>query len=236
MTDPEHDPQPRPVRGDATITLASPQDAATVILLRDAGDDLEVLLLRRPHAQKFMGGAWVFPGGKVDPKDGAGEPALRQAAVRELAEEAGVSLAPADLVLWARWVTPEREPVRFDARFYLGRLPAGATVRPDPREVVESAWLRPDEAIERAARGELRVMPPTLRNLELLRAYPRFAAVAAAAGVGEPWPIRPRLEMLDGRITIVLPGDPLHDDPVRRLPGPTRMVYRDNGFVSEDPP
>lgn len=215
---------------------AAPQDAATVILMREVEQRLEVLLLRRPHTQKFMGGAWVFPGGKVDAQDGTGPDALRRAAVREVAEEAGVTLVAADLVLWARWVTPAREPMRFDARFFVAALPAGAEVRPDPREVVDSAWLSPDEALARAARGELRVMPPTLRNLELLRAYGRFAEVVVAAGVAEPAPIQPQLEMIDGTILIVLPGDPLHEDRERRVPGPTRIVLRDHGFVSEDPP
>lgn len=219
-----------------SATPAVPQDAATVILLREEAGALEVLLLRRPYTQKFMGGAWVFPGGKVDPRDGEGASALRRAAVRELAEEAGVTLAPEDLVLWARWITPPQEPVRFDARFYVGLLPSGAEVRPDPREVVDSVWLAPAGAVVRAASGELRVMPPTLRNLELLSAHARFSDVVRAAATGEPVPVVPSFQMVDGVIVIALPGDPLHPERERRVPGPTRIVLRDSGFRSEDPP
>jgi 8-oxo-dGTP pyrophosphatase MutT (NUDIX family) len=43
--------------------------SATVVLLRDAGDDLEVFLLRRHGQSDVLGGAYVFPGGKVDPED-----------------------------------------------------------------------------------------------------------------------------------------------------------------------
>jgi 8-oxo-dGTP pyrophosphatase MutT (NUDIX family) len=215
---------------------AVPQDAATVILLREESERLEVLLLRRPYTQKFMGGAWVFPGGKVDPRDGEGASGLRRAAVRELAEEAGVTLAPEDLVPWARWITPPQEPVRFDARFYVGVLPAGAEVRPDPREVVDSVWLPPADAVARAAHGDLRVMPPTLRNLELLSAHARTVDVVAAASAGEPVPVVPSFEMIDGVIVIALPGDPLHPERERRVAGPTRIVLRENGFRSEDPP
>ena len=51
--------------------------AATVILLRDAGDQMgprgiEVWLLRRVSAMAFAAGASVFPGGRVDAADGSG--------------------------------------------------------------------------------------------------------------------------------------------------------------------
>jgi 8-oxo-dGTP pyrophosphatase MutT (NUDIX family) len=43
--------------------------SATVVLLRDAADELEVFLLRRHGQSDVLGGAYVFPGGKVDPED-----------------------------------------------------------------------------------------------------------------------------------------------------------------------
>ena len=71
-----------------------PRQAATVIVLRGGSETLEVLLVKRNPAQRFMGGAWVFPGGAVD----AGED-HRTAAVREVAEEAGLALPdPAALI------------------------------------------------------------------------------------------------------------------------------------------
>jgi 8-oxo-dGTP pyrophosphatase MutT (NUDIX family) len=95
----------------------TPAPSASVVLLRDGPEDLEVFLLRR-HSQSFvLGGAYVFPGGKVDAADAQrvesldrapadlhallGEPeltpvqagALYVAAIRELFEEAGLLLA-----------------------------------------------------------------------------------------------------------------------------------------------
>ena len=67
--------------------------AATVMLLRDTTDGLEVFMLRRTNNAVFAGGMYVFPGGKVDAADGEGDEGYRVAAVRECYEEAGVLLA-----------------------------------------------------------------------------------------------------------------------------------------------
>ena len=69
-----------------------PRPAATVIVLRGGSEQLEVLLVKRNPESRFMGGAWVFPGGAVDRREGRGEQALRTAALRELEEEAGIVL------------------------------------------------------------------------------------------------------------------------------------------------
>lgn len=51
------------------IITTPPADAATVVLLRDTADGLQVLLLRRHQASNVLGGAYVFPGGKLDVAD-----------------------------------------------------------------------------------------------------------------------------------------------------------------------
>src|SRR3954465_3426523 len=64
------------------------RQAASVIVLRDSSDGPEVVLCQRNPEQRFMGGAWVFPGGAVHDEDGGPAEAGR----RELAEEANVSV------------------------------------------------------------------------------------------------------------------------------------------------
>ena len=91
------------VRQTAKPTIVRPRDAASLILLRGAGRDLELLAGRRPGHVKFMPGVWVFPGGAIDREDnkpwrvesgGAHLPPrlLRcaRAALRETWEEVGV--------------------------------------------------------------------------------------------------------------------------------------------------
>src|SRR3954447_2410368 len=87
--------------------VATPRQAATVIVLRGGGETLEVLLVRRTPAARFMGGVWVFPGGAVDTDEGDGDEAHRIAALRELREEAAITLEyPGALVKFSRWITP----------------------------------------------------------------------------------------------------------------------------------
>ena len=55
------------------IITTPPVDAASVLLLRDSDQGLQVLLLRRHQASQVLGGAYVFPGGKLDAEDHAPE-------------------------------------------------------------------------------------------------------------------------------------------------------------------
>src|SRR3954447_20728184 len=98
--------------GDVTV----PRVAASVIVLRDADAGPEVLLVQRNPASRFMGGAWVFPGGAVHADDGD----AAVTAVRELEEEAGVEMDDSGaLVPWSRWITPAQVKIRFDTWFFV---------------------------------------------------------------------------------------------------------------------
>ena len=79
---------------------AEPRDAATVVVLRDAAQGMQVYLVKRSRAVDFMAGAHVFPGGRLDPADRS----LAACAVRETFEEAGLALEAAALVPWVRWI------------------------------------------------------------------------------------------------------------------------------------
>src|SRR5262249_11371062 len=109
----------RPARFVHEVRIMSsppaPRPAATVVLLQPGAHGPEVLMVRRTRAASFMADAYVFPGGRVDPEDGDGEPSFAVAAARELREEVNLDVDPAALVPFARWITPSHEPKRFDA-------------------------------------------------------------------------------------------------------------------------
>ena len=80
--------------------IVAPRPAATVLLVRDGPEGLQVFMVVRHHKIDFASGALVFPGGKVEPEDhalagGDAETASRVAAIRETYEECGVLLARA---------------------------------------------------------------------------------------------------------------------------------------------
>ena len=190
-----------------------PRPAGTVILLRGGNVGLEVLLVRRNPSARFMGGAWVFPGGAVDRHEGHGDPATRAAAIRELEEEASITLADAGaLVPFSRWITPAEVKIRFDTWFYLAPLPPGARARADGSEVVEARWYEPAAALESRRRGELFLVFPTIKHLEQLSGFASADALLEHARGREIHPVRPRVVHQGETARIVLPGEPGYED------------------------
>jgi 8-oxo-dGTP pyrophosphatase MutT (NUDIX family) len=182
-----------------------------VILLRRGGKHadrgLQVLMVQRNPEARFMPGVWVFPGGSVDPADGDGEQAHRSAAVRELAEEAGIDLDAGELVAYSRWITPRVAPIRFDTRFYLALAPAHSPPKADGSETVDAGWFRPQEALDRHHAGELPLVFPTIKHLESLVDFANAAEALEAARHREVKPIEPEVVGEGDERRIVLPDE-----------------------------
>jgi len=271
-TDTTHDPAAIPVR-----------DAATVMLVRDGDDGIEVFMLRRTMKAAFAAGAYVFPGGAVDPGDGAPEVetlctgrtdatastllgigrgglAYWVASVRECFEEAGVllavdeadevirfvdhdgslerfsahrdalnnrgttlldivraeglRLATQDMHYVSHWITPVGEPRRFDTRFFVTVAPPEQQPLHDDNETVDSLWVKPHVALEKAEARELLMIPPTVANVTYLSQFSTTAGLLAdAATITAPPEILPKIVFEDGRVAgILLPGEPGYDD------------------------
>jgi 8-oxo-dGTP pyrophosphatase MutT (NUDIX family) len=186
-----------------------PRQAATVIVLRGGGERIEVLLVKRNPAARFMGGAWVFPGGAVDTADGDDDRAHRVAGVREVEEEAGLRLPDADaLVRFARWITPAQVRIRFDTHFFLASAPPGQEVRPDGGETVDARWFRPQGALAAHEDGEIELVFPTIKNLEALAAFGSADELLEWARGRSVEPIEPRV-VVEGEVArIIMPGEP----------------------------
>lgn len=185
------------------------RQAASVIVLREAAGAPEVLLVQRNPDSRFMGGAWVFPGGSLLPEDAD----HAAAAVRELEEEAALRVTvPGALVPFSRWITPARISIRFDTHFFITAAEAGASAVPDGREIVDVRWLPAAEALAAAKRGKLSLMFPTIRHLEQLTEFRSVDAALAAAREREISPIQPRIVMRDGAPHVLLPGEDGFDE------------------------
>ena len=215
---------------------APARPAATILLLRRGGKhvqrELEVLLVKRNEGARFMPGVWVFPGGSVESDDSnrqhplvaagetevdADELAHRAAAIRELAEEAGIQLElSSELVLWSRWITPEPVPIRFDTRFYLALAPAHSPPEPDGSEIVDAAWMNPRKALERGETGEIELVFPTIKQLESLAPYATADDAMEAARSVKVEPIMPNVieDSSEAGWRMLMPGDDGYVPPV----------------------
>jgi 8-oxo-dGTP pyrophosphatase MutT (NUDIX family) len=181
------------------------RQAASLILLRDSSRGPEVLLVQRNPEQRFMGGAWVFPGGSVKARDRD----HRGAALRELEEEAGVRLEDEGAAIgFSRWITPTEVKIRFDTWFFVARAPAGADARPDGGECVNARWVRPADALAECQRDELFLVFPTIKHLEQLAAFESVDEALATARGREVEPVQPRVVGDGDRLRVVIPGDP----------------------------
>jgi 8-oxo-dGTP pyrophosphatase MutT (NUDIX family) len=280
-----------------------------VILLRDRPEGAyEIFLMRRGSNQAFMGGAHVFPGGRLDGTDrdpelagftGGFGPAeakgllqqedlpaaaalgLFMAAIRETFEEAGILLArdhrssevvdlsdrgtaarfsayrlelhasrmtladlarregllyaPDLLTPYARWITPADEygSRRFDARFFLAKLPEGQLAAHDRMELTDSRWLTPAAALKDHAAGRIVLMPPTLKTVEELLPFFTTSELMAAAVLKRLEAILPEAFRTADGFGFRLPQDSEYTLTGRRKPqhpGETTRVVMEGGI------
>jgi len=211
--------------------------AATTVLVRDGGDGVQVLMARRNSRLDFAGGAWVFPGGRVDPGDWEGEPvtdlrdprmldAARRAAVREAAEETGAVIEAASLVLISHWTPPVQAPKRFATYFFLGPAPTEiADLQADGGEIHELGWLNPDAAISARNAGRIELAPPQFITLEHLR---RFTTAAEALGhfsARRPEHFATSFARVEGGMIAMYEGDAAYGTDDVDAPGPRHRLW-----------
>ncbi len=213
--------------------------AATVILLRDGGDGLETLMLRR-NSKLAFGGMWVFPGGRVDAEDRAGAiddlDAARRAAVREAMEESNLAVARDQLVPLSHWTPPSRTPKRFATWFFVAPAPDGA-VTIDEGEIHDHMWVSPTGALAQRDEGKIELAPPTFVTLHTLARTASVAETLAAAAGREPDVFVTRIAMTDAGLVTLWAGDAGYESSDAAATGPRhRLLMADGGWRYERDP
>ena len=204
---------------------AEPRPAATVVVLRPSAPRFDVLLLRRSDELAFLPGAYVFPGGRVEDTDlGASlDQRYRAAAARELREEAGVMVETAHLLPIAQWITPPTEAKRFDTRFFLTVVPTETEATLGPGEHTDLLWIDPGVALDRAARGDLVLPPPTWVTLRDLAAFQHHQDAFVSAFACTLERLEPYVEERGGITRLIVPRQP-----------PLRFVRERGRWVAAD--
>ena len=170
--------------------------AARVAAAREAFEEVGVLLSDGPPIPAAVLAEW--------------QSGLNQgrAVYRDFLADRGHRLDATALVPFAHWIPPAAAPIarRFDTRFYLARLPAGATVAPDGHEAVAAHWTTPAAALARADAGEIGLVFPTRRNVERLAQYPTLDGLFAATAARPVVRIEPAIETRDGAQWLTIPA------------------------------
>ena len=244
--------------------------AATILLIRDGAEGIEVFMVQRHHKIDFASSALVFPGGKLDEFDHA--PELRDvcihweeseldtlpwraAAIRESFEETGILLARkknpnknqgedfisreqalslwdfrkkvedrspsfaeflrqhdlqadcAALSFYSHWITPEMMPKRFDTHFFIAAAPDGQAGLHDGREMVDSIWIRPKDAIKDGESGKRQVIFPTRMNLAMIAECENVAQAMEEAKARKVVTVLPKLDARGDRPVLRIPEE-----------------------------
>ena len=161
--------------------------AATVVMVRDGADGVEVLLIERPDRGSFAG-AWVFPGGKIEDADRLGvdepeEAVARLAGVRETREETGLVLDSDVLVTLSCWDPPPGIALRIRTWFFAASAPGGSLLLAAD-EAIAAEWVRPGDVLARHGRGEVTLYPPTWVTLHALTGHDEVESILASGRLG----------------------------------------------------
>ena len=226
-------------RSEQEQQVVPPIPAATVVLARDGDDGPEVLMLRK-NSQMAFGGMWVFPGGKIDDADRAAgtdeNHVARIAAARETLEETGLTMDHDHFHWFARWTPPPGPNKRFTTWFFAAEIDHGVEVTVDGGEIGDHAWLRPDQALQAHAAGEIDLVPPTWVTLYYLSRYSPTSALLARLARDEPKIYSTRVgKDHDGVRVAMWHGDAGYDSWDATVSGDRhRLVMARDGFIFEN--
>jgi 8-oxo-dGTP pyrophosphatase MutT (NUDIX family) len=193
------DPSDRPetVRADWADRLGVPEGRAKAVVgaaARELFEEAGVLLAGTPEATvgDVSGGEWEAERARVQ---------NRELTLTDLLAKHDLTLRDDLLFPWARWVTPEFEPKRYDTWFFVALLPEAQTARDVSGEADRTEWISP------AAADGLAMLPPTRVTLDSLSAYESLEEVVLAARRRDAAsPVMPRIELTgDGGAVLRIP-------------------------------
>jgi glyoxylase-like metal-dependent hydrolase (beta-lactamase superfamily II)/8-oxo-dGTP pyrophosphatase MutT (NUDIX family) len=148
------------------------------------------------------------------PVAGDDAPALRRAMLAgatsfgAIVASLGLRLAADRLAYLSHWITQAGRPRRYDTRFFIAAAPEHQRPMHDAGETVAHEWVVPRTALERHARGEMQLMFPTMKTLELLMRFDRVADALDYAHTPRAMPpMSPRLASGRDGPKLLVPGD-----------------------------
>jgi 8-oxo-dGTP pyrophosphatase MutT (NUDIX family) len=151
----------------------------------------------------------------------------------QIIERLDLTITASRIAPWSRWVTPRKPSLmnrRFDVRFFAAAVPGDQVAAHDNHETTESVWLTPRAALEQYWDGQIGMAPPQLMSLAELSRHATAAQVLDPARRRWPRLILPNSFEHEEQRVLVYPGDERHESKERMMPGPTRLIHRNNRF------
>ena len=138
-----------------------------VASIRECFEEAGVLLARRRDADEIV----RFEDDATQERFNTARHAIHEGerSLIDLCAEEDLLLLTDRVVLVDHWVTPVGERKRFDTRFFVAAAPEAQEPLHDDKETIASLWVRPADALQRLADGELSMFPPTIASIKVPR-------------------------------------------------------------------
>lgn len=175
------------------------QRALRIAAIREVFEEAGILLARRRDGATM--------GGEACPMEVREAVDAGRTAFLDVVKDLDARLDLAALTVFARWITPDVVPKRFDTWFYAVDAPEDQLAACDGRETVDAEWIEPSEALRLAEAGQRKVIFPTRMNLKLLAEASSAADAVARAAARTLVTVQPQVRMRDSGRVLVLPPD-----------------------------
>ena len=149
-----------------------------VAVVRETFEEAGILLARRDGGPDLLAG-----NAEEEARFAAERAAVNEGTRRflDLCRDEDLRLSVGDIHYFAHWITPRGAPRRYDTRFFVAAAPPGQIAAHDAGETIAEVWISPHDALARHRAGEIEIIFPTIRNLQVIGRFATSAALLAAA-------------------------------------------------------
>ena len=193
----DHDP--KWVEHIASPDTEGEQRALRIAALREAYEETGILVARHAGGEHFQG--------SLEAAEARDEIARDSRSFLDLVGSLGLKLDLDAPAVFARWITPEMMPKRFDTWFYIAHAPADQLALCDGHETVDAEWISPREALRLGETGERTVIFPTRMNLKLLAEASSATDAIARASSRPLVTVLPKVVDRDGERSLIIPDN-----------------------------
>ena len=175
------------------------EQALKICAIRETFEESGVLLARTPE-----GAPWC-----AEPRAAEARAAVAKGerSFIDLVRALDLRLDLAAMTVYARWITPQGLPKRFDTWFFITTAPEDQLAVCDGWETMDAEWIAPGRALQLAAEGARKIIFPTRMNLQVL-AQSRSVDEAIKAARARPLvTVEPKTERRGGEAFLTLPPD-----------------------------